>query len=62
MHKNWIRCTLVVGGPIYVNVAAASTLKRHSGDETRIAFPGDGNDFIDVRETPEEILEQLRDD
>ncbi len=53
--KPWIKCTLSSGGSIFINLDKAVTIKRAESN-TRVAFAGGSDDFIDVKETPDEIF------
>lgn len=58
----WIRLKSTSETPIYVNVDNAMSIHRGSTDKfTMIAFPGDKDDVVKVRETPEEIMKLVAD-
>ena len=52
---NWKKLRDDDGDEIWVNLSAAIWMQKR-GRFTRIAFPGDEDEAIDVAETPEEIL------
>jgi hypothetical protein len=61
MTTNWVKCTDMKGGEVYINLGAALTMRRISallGDQTSIHFVlgTDPNDSISVQETPDQIL------
>jgi hypothetical protein len=41
---------------VYVNIENAMSLVRGKRGDTIIAFPGDKNDYVAVKESPEELL------
>jgi len=55
MSSEWVRCTSPNGADIQVNLANAAYIRTVEG-ETRIVFPGASDDYLRVRETPDEIL------
>ena len=55
MSLKWVKCTLLNGGEIYVNLGTAAYI-RIVEQETRIVFPGSADDYIRVSETPAEVL------
>jgi hypothetical protein len=52
---NWVKCTDSKGEPIYVNLALAITIKA-TKKGTRVAFLGDDEDYVDVKEPPEKLV------
>lgn len=55
---SFIKLTHVDGESIWVNRNMVAWF-FDTADNTRVAFAGDENDFIEVRETPEAVLDQL---
>lgn len=60
MALEWVKCTLADHDEtvVRVNLSNASLLTRLR-EKTRIAFVGHADDFVDVKETPEELLNLL---
>jgi len=58
MPRTWVKCKNSDGEPVYLNMANAFLLTRARG-LTRVAFVGDADSHVDVREEPEEILKLL---
>lgn len=59
MESEWVKCTLQAGKDkvVWVNLGAALTIAEHKGG-SRIAFRvGEEDEMIDVKETPETLLE-----
>jgi hypothetical protein len=55
MSSEWVKCTSPNGGEIQVNLANAAYIRIVEG-ETRIVFPGAADEYLRVRETPDEIM------
>jgi hypothetical protein len=62
MSTNWVKCTAFEGGPVYINLGKALSMRRIAttpGQEhTRIYFSiGTGaNDGVSVQEVPDTII------
>ena len=62
MSTDWVQCTALEGGPVYINLAKALSMRRIPGaagqEHTRIYFSiGTGaDDGVSVREAPDAIL------
>ena len=54
MDPVWILCTSDDGDELRLNLSRATIIERHKKG-TRVRFSGDGRDYIDVKETPDEI-------
>ena len=54
----WIRCMKSSGEAVYVNLAIASHFFGHGGG-SRIIFPSGEDDYVDVEESPEKLLQLL---
>lgn len=53
----WVKCTAVEGGDIYVNVEQATTMRWVEKDKrTFVAFAGDDQSYVTVKEQPAEII------
>ena len=54
----WIECTrFETGQPIHINIALVGSMWR-DGERTILAFVGGDAQTIEVRETPEQILDR----
>ncbi len=62
MASEWVKCTLADHDETVVrlNLSNASLLTPMR-EKTRVAFIGHADDFVYVKETPEELLNLLRD-
>ena len=43
---DWVKCTTTDGGDIYVNLDNALVMRPDSKGQTRIVFPGEGNESV----------------
>ena len=59
MKPGWTKCTSANDGKadVFVNLAATTHIFQDSATRTRIYFVGGSESYIDVRETPQDILE-----
>lgn len=55
MASGWVKCSLINGSPVFVNLDTAAYI-RIVESETRIVFPGASDDYIRVSQTPDEIF------
>jgi hypothetical protein len=54
----WIECTkFATGQAIHINIALVGSMWR-DGERTVLAFVGGDGQTIEVRETPEQVLER----
>jgi hypothetical protein len=53
--SEWVKCTGVNGVSSFVNLAAVLTMTSY-GTGTRLALLGNSQTYVDVAETPDEIL------
>jgi len=59
MSSEWIKCTRTDGTkPVYLNLAIASTIEPKNAG-TRVEIPGSEYGYVDVKETPDEVLRLL---
>jgi hypothetical protein len=60
----WIECTRRDGRKVHVNFDQASTVATvvapNGTSATRVVFPGQPEDYVDVTETAEQIMKALR--
>jgi hypothetical protein len=61
---NWIECTRRDGRKVHVNLDQASTVSTivsaNGTSATRIVFPGQPEDYVDVTEGIEQIMKASR--
>jgi hypothetical protein len=52
----WIKCTAETGDDIWINLDGATRMFRLSNKLTRVCFPGDENEYEDVKESPKLLV------
>ena len=56
--SHWVKCTDSKSDErVYVNIDNAMSVARGKKGDTVIAFPGGKDDFVAVKESPEELLQ-----
>ena len=59
MTRQWVRCTRALDGkPAFINLGLASMVFTFKG-VTRISFIGAADDYVDVKETVDQVLALL---
>jgi hypothetical protein len=53
----WIQCTAKDGHEIWINLDGATRMFRLTEDVTRVCFPGDENEYEDVKEPPDVLVD-----
>ena len=57
--SEWVSCTGINGASVFVNLAMVLTITSY-GTGTRLALSGNSQTYIDVAETPREVLSRPR--
>jgi hypothetical protein len=56
MMPAWVKCTNMSNEEVYLNIAAAIMITPLATGLTRITFRQPEKDFVDVKESPAELL------
>jgi hypothetical protein len=57
---NWVRCTDLQGGTIFVNFDNAITLSDHKGGQSKIGFMGAEKEHVFVKESIDQIYDSIQ--